>query len=127
MIPFYQYFSKLTEFQSFSGKALFQIGNRNSLKLFYNGHFYTRSYTAEKSSKWVCDRKNMLKCKARIRLNRDKTCDVLNANHNHPARNPRTIGMLIDFTDRDLSTMLQKDTVKESPNPNRCGITKMKI
>ncbi|KXJ70306.1 hypothetical protein RP20_CCG013904 [Aedes albopictus] len=69
----------------------------------------------------------MLKCKARIRLNRDKTCDVLNANHNHPARNPRTIGMLIDFTDRDLSTMLQKDTVKESPNPNRCGITKMKI
>lgn len=94
------------------GKALFKIGNRNSLKLYYSGHFYTRSYTSEKSSKWVCDRKNMLKCKGRIRLNRDKTCVVLNANHNHPARDASAIGMLIDFTDADLSSMLQKDTFK---------------
>ncbi|XP_055595615.1 modifier of mdg4-like isoform X19 [Uranotaenia lowii] len=96
------------------GKPLFKIGHRNSLKLYFQGNFFNRSYTTEKSSKWVCDKKNTLKCKGRIRLNKNKTCVVLNGNHNHAPMNRHQIGMLIDFTDEDLSAMLQKDILRKA-------------
>lgn len=62
------------------------IGQRNALKLVYNGYDYTRSVTTFRGIKWLCARKNSTKCKARIRLNSDESITVLNGFHNHERR-----------------------------------------
>lgn len=43
----------------------------------YNGFDFTRSARNGRGSKWVCAKKNITKCKARLRINIDKTLTVL--------------------------------------------------
>lgn len=67
--------------------TLFTIGQRNSVKLVHKGYDYTKSLTTWRGTKWLCAKKNMTKCKARVRLNTDKSITVLYEHHNHPRKN----------------------------------------
>lgn len=68
----------------------FTIGQRNALKLLHNGYDYTRSVTTYRGIKWLCAKKNSTKCKARVRLNPDKSITVLNGLHNHARRSSKS-------------------------------------
>lgn len=64
----------------------FTIGQRNAVKLLHDGFEFTRSVSTSRGTKWLCAKKNVTKCKARLRRNPDKTVTVLKAEHNHPPK-----------------------------------------
>lgn len=68
----------------------FTIGQRNAVKLLHDGFEFTRSVSSSRGTKWLCAKKNVTKCKARLRRNPDKTITVLKAEHNHPPKGKLT-------------------------------------
>jgi hypothetical protein len=76
-------------------------GQRNALKLVFNGFDYTKSYdaSAKKTIKWVCAKKNTTKCRARLRMHPDGTIVILNSSHNHIQRRLNRGQQIITFDD----------------------------
>ena len=74
-----------------------------------------------KTTKWVCDKKNTLKCKARARLDVNKEVKLLNPNHNHEMSQSDKLGPLIDIEGIDLNQFFVATKSKE----NSAGLKRM--
>ncbi|XP_059611350.1 modifier of mdg4-like isoform X9 [Phlebotomus argentipes] len=101
----------VAEAQASSHIALFTIGQRNSVKLIYDGYCYTKSYLANNTIKWVCSTKNYTKCRARVRFNRSMCVSPINTQHNHK-RKKKGYPNIIKCTP-ELVTSLFRDSVRQ--------------
>ncbi|XP_055695324.1 modifier of mdg4-like isoform X4 [Lutzomyia longipalpis] len=99
------------EIKCTSKKAIFTIGQRNSIKLIYDGYCYTKSYLANNTIKWVCSTKNYTKCRARLRFRRDMCVSPINTVHNH-SRKKAGYRNIVKCTP-ELTKSLFKDTIQE--------------
>lgn len=63
------------------------IGQRSSKKLVVNGWDYNVAFRSMKCIRYACASKNITKCRAKVRINNDKTVEILSEDHNHERSN----------------------------------------
>ncbi|XP_070073802.1 uncharacterized protein pre-mod(mdg4)-U [Drosophila takahashii] len=61
----------------------FTKGQRESIKLNYDGHSYVKFMENGRGTKWICATRSTTKCRARIRTTKNNRLEVLHAPHNH--------------------------------------------
>ncbi|XP_070137771.1 uncharacterized protein pre-mod(mdg4)-U, partial [Drosophila bipectinata] len=61
----------------------FTKGQRESVKLNYDGHSFVKFMENGRGTKWICATRSTTKCRARIRTTRKNKLEVLHAAHNH--------------------------------------------
>ncbi|KPU80838.1 uncharacterized protein Dana_GF27740, partial [Drosophila ananassae] len=61
----------------------FTKGQRESIKLNYDGHSYVKFMQNGRGTKWICATRSTTKCRARIRTTKNDGLEVLHGSHNH--------------------------------------------